>query len=113
MTSYRKLTQEELLCEATERFGPDAKQWKFRCMNCGDEAAPQDFIDAGADPGRAGQECIGRSLGALDTPKTNTRGCNFVAYGLIPGPWEVVLPVEGDGPERSMRAFALAGGETA
>lgn len=106
-----KLTQQELHAKGLELFGPDPLSWKFRCMNCRDEASLQDFIDVGADPGRAGQECIGRSLGALNHPKTNVRGCDFVAYGLIPGPWEIVLPAEGDAPERTMRAFALAAGD--
>jgi hypothetical protein len=112
MTAYRKLTQEQLLTEAAERFGPDAKGWKFRCPQCGDEATPQDFIDAGADPGRCGQDCIGRVTGALvKAGASNKRGCDWAAYGLLRGPWEIVLPVEGDKPERFMWAFALAGGD--
>lgn len=107
-----KLTQQELIDKARDRFGPDAKLWKFRCMNCGDEACAQDFIDAGASVYPVGQECIGRLVGALDKPPTNTRGCDFAAYGLIPGPWEVVFPAEGDQPERTVRSFALAGGES-
>lgn len=105
-----KLTQDELSTKARDLFGKDPLTWKFRCMNCGDEANALDMISVGADPGMIGQECIGRYLGALDNPKTNERGCDFVAYGLIPGPWEVVFPADGDKPERSIRAFALAGG---
>ncbi|MET9713741.1 hypothetical protein [Nocardiopsis alba] len=44
-----------------------------------------------------------RHLGALDTPATHTRGCDWSAYGLIPGPWTILMP---DGQE--VPAFPLA-----
>ncbi|GAA2107716.1 hypothetical protein GCM10009802_03010 [Streptomyces synnematoformans] len=51
-----------------------------------------------------GQECIGRTLGALTRDgKYRGRGCNWVAYGLFPGPWTIKLP-----GGRTMAAFALA-----
>lgn len=99
---HRKLAQEEFLAEATERFGPDHWQWKARCPICGDVATLAEFRDAGADPGKWGQECLGRTLGK------DVRGCDFAAYGLIPGPWTMVLPAEGDQPERTFFCFALA-----
>lgn len=102
MSEYRKLTQEEFLAEATERFGSDHWQWKARCYHCGDVASLAEFRDAGADPGKWGQECLGRTLGK------DVRGCDFAAYGLIPGPWEMVLPSEDDKPGTSIRCFALA-----
>ncbi|MEU5945112.1 VVA0879 family protein [Micromonospora sp. NPDC047465] len=106
---HRKLTQDELMTEAAALFGDDPMKWAFRCPHCGDVATPADFKEAGASPGMAGQECIGRSLGALKKPKpTNTRGCDWAAYGLFRGPWEVVVPAEGDKPERSIWAFPLA-----
>lgn len=108
-SSYRKLTQAELLAEAKARFGDDPMTYAFRCPRCGDVATLQDFKDAGADPARAGQDCIGRHLGALTKPKpTNTRGCDWAAYGLFHGPWEIVVPAEGDQPERSIWGFPLA-----
>jgi len=110
VTGHRKLTQAELIAEAKKLFGDDPKTYAFKCPNCGDIASIQGFIDAGADPARAGQECIGRSLGALTKPNlTNTRGCDWVAYGLFRGPWEIVLPAEGEQPEHSAWSFALAG----
>ena len=113
MTKHRKLTQGELLALGKERFGDDPMKYAFACPNCDDVASLGDFAAAGADPGKAGQECIGRSIGALNNPPTNTRGCNWVAYGLIPGPWEIVMPAEGDRPERSARSFPLAEGASA
>lgn len=106
---YRKLTQAQLRTEAETRFGPDARNWRFLCPTCGDEATIRDFQTAGADPNRIGQECIGRALGALVKPKpTNTRGCDWVAYGLFRGPWEIIMPAVDDQPERSVWSFALA-----
>ncbi|MFC8676715.1 VVA0879 family protein [Streptomyces griseorubiginosus] len=116
-TQHRKLTQAELLEEARARFGDDPLQWAFICPSCRDVATGQDFQQAlAANPRKhttgqdvsatdiVGQECIGRSLGALDKRQTYTgRGCTFVAYGLIPGPWEVALS-----NGRTMRTFPLA-----
>lgn len=92
---YRKLDQAELVADAKERFGEDPEGWQFICPACGDVTKAQDFRDAGADPNRLGQECIGRS--------TKERGCNWAAYGLFRGPWIVTFP---DGKE--VPGFALA-----
>lgn len=110
MTKYRKLTQEELATEARARFGDDPKLYAFQCPNCGDVATIQDFIDAGK-PEAAGQDCIGRHLGALSraVKKYAGRGCDWAAYGLFHGPWEIVIPADGDRPEHSAWSFALAG----
>ncbi|MFF4548636.1 VVA0879 family protein [Streptomyces sp. NPDC001406] len=112
--SYRKLTQAELVAEARERFGDDPLKWAFQCPSCKDIATGQDFRDALAEQPRTnrngepvvasdvlGQECIGRTLGVLEGRET--RSCDWAAYGLFPGPWEIVLP---DG--RSVHGFPLA-----
>lgn len=97
-------TQAELCDEARRRFGDDPKQWKFVCPSCGDVTCAQDFLDAGVDPQKLGQECIGRQLGALAKPKaTNERGCDWCAYGLFRGPWLITMP---DGTEAG--SFRLA-----
>jgi hypothetical protein len=93
-------TQADFLAEAARRFGDDPKKWAFTCPRCGDVATPQDFKDAGADPNRIGQQCIGRQLGALSGSKPTkdggqslaSRGCDWTAYGLFHGPWTVVTP---------------------
>ncbi len=114
---HRKLTQDELLAEARARFGDDPMQWAFQCPHCKDIATGQDFRDALKEHPRThsrsgeaviasdviGQECIGRTLGALKKDGPTGRGCDWAAYGLFPGPWEIVLP---DG--RSMYGFPLA-----
>ena len=106
----RTLTQAELMAEAKERFGEDQLKWAFECPHCGDVATFQDFKDAGAEAHLTGQECIGRTLGALDrsVKKYTGRGCDWAAYGLFSGPWFVVMPAEGDKPERKVASFPFA-----
>lgn len=107
----KEWTQAELAAEARARFGDDGKTWAFVCPNCTDVACAQDFIDAGADPNRVGQECIGRSLGPAGTKDGRgeaTRGCDWTAYGLFQGPWLVTLPAEDGKPQRVVGSFALA-----
>lgn len=118
MTEHRKLTQAELVAEATQHFGGDPLNWAFLCPSCGDIANGHDFRDAlAANPRKhqsgtdviasdvVGQECIGRTLGALakGQGKYTGRGCDWTAYGLFGGPWTITLP-----NGRSMHAFPLA-----
>lgn len=92
MNTYRKLTQAELVAEARSRFGDDPMTWAFVCPNCGDVATAADFPQ-GSD--QLGQYCTGNF--------EKDRGCDWKAFGLFRGPWEVVMP---DG--RSSWGFALA-----
>jgi hypothetical protein len=108
LNTHRKLTQAELCAEAAERFGPDPKTWAFQCPRCGDIAVVGDFPEG--EEGRLGQECMGRWRGALKGEPTDDggrsiaeRGCDWTAYGLFRGPWEIVMP---DG--RSVWGFPLA-----
>lgn len=117
MTDHRKLTQAELVAEATARFGADPLNWAFLCPSCGDVADGRDFSEALAAHPRdrkgepviasdlVGQECIGRALGALEKGrgKYTGRGCDWVAYGLFSGPWEIAMP-----NGRTASAFPLA-----
>ncbi|WP_326646091.1 hypothetical protein OG884_15680 [Streptosporangium sp. NBC_01755] len=111
MTDHRKLTQAELLAELRERFGDDWTSWAFQCPHCSDIATGLDFSVAlnnyprkGHDGQEVtasavlGQECIGRTLS-----KGEERGCDWAAYGLFRGPWELTLP---DG--QSMWCFPIA-----
>lgn len=106
-TDYRKLTQAELLAEARDRFGADPLKWAFVCPSCGDIANGEDFRQALAEHPRTnrsgetviasdvvGQQCIGRTLGALEKSddEYTGRGCTWTAGGLICGPWEIALP---------------------
>jgi hypothetical protein len=94
-----------------DRFGPDPRDWAFVCPGCGDVATGKDLEEALARNPRQhsergggerpvtfgdllGQECIGRTLGALDGTNDpyEGRGCTWAAYGLIPGPIGVHMP---------------------
>ncbi|MFJ6085097.1 VVA0879 family protein [Streptomyces sp. NPDC092369] len=114
-TETQAFTHDELIAEARARFGKNPLDWAFICPNCGDTATTADIAKAltnfpathrDGTPVKAeqiaGLECIGRTLGAL-TPGYTGRGCTWVAYGLIPGPWAIHLP---DG--RTRRSFRLA-----
>jgi hypothetical protein len=118
VAEHRKLTQAEMLAELKARFGDGPDDWAFQCPNCGDIATVRDFREALAthprvehsEPATAsdvlGQECIGRTLGALEREIGEHyigRGCNWAAYGLFRGPWEIVMP---DG--HSAWSFAIA-----
>lgn len=112
MSSYpqRKLTQAELVAEATERFGEDKMAWAFVCPSCGDVATGKDFALQGLAPAWVGQECIGRQLADWRRrgEEAPVRGCDYAAYGLISGPWEVVVQDQGTPVPRSIWAFPLA-----
>lgn len=78
----RSLTQQEFAQMATARFGHEVIYWAYECPNCGDIARVRDF-----PPSKrmlAGIECIGRHV--------EGRGCKRTAYGMVPGPWAVMLP---------------------
>jgi hypothetical protein len=112
---HRKLTQQELNDEARARFGDDPARWAFECPNCGDVATVQDFADAG-DADAVGQQCIGRLLGTLKVPAgavrsgkyAPVRGCDWAAFGLFAGPWEIVMPDRDGKPGGSAWSFPLA-----
>ncbi|MGW7100305.1 VVA0879 family protein [Streptomyces sp. NPDC054838] len=122
-TAHPKLAHRDLLAETRRRFGDATDRWAFQCPNCADVASIADWRQALTDhptmrrgervdnPGELiGQECLGRILGALDGPQNEWegRGCDWTAYGLFRGPWEIVM----DGtPERSAWSFPLAAGD--
>jgi hypothetical protein len=112
--NVRVLTQAELMAEAKAAFGDDWLDWAFRCPSCDDVASFRDFKVAGGEAALCGQECIGRTLGA-NSPESDYRdgkwtgrGCDWAAYGLFAGPWQIILPAEEDKPERKVWSFPLA-----
>jgi hypothetical protein len=104
-----RLTVDELLAEAKLRFGDDPMKFAFQCPTCKDVATLSEWQAIG-DQARAGQDCIGRaSASERAAAGINRKGCDWAAYGLFRGPWEIVLPADGDKPERSIAGFPLAG----
>lgn len=105
--THQKITQADLYDMLVERFSEDPMTWAFTCPTCGTtttglemrqalEANPRTRRDG--EPFTAsdilGQECIGRTLGALHVPEAQWKGpgCTWVAFGLFRGPWEVERP---------------------
>lgn len=104
------LTRDEFNTTLENRFGENPARWAFKCPACGDIATGQDFRQALKDHPRKnrhtggemiasdimGQECIGRTLGALEGPAKdwNGRGCDWCAYGLFAGPDFIEVPNE-------------------
>ncbi len=100
---FVRITQAELFAEGLARFGPDPLDIAFVCPSCGDVATLREWqaIDT---TDQAGQNCIGRaSMAARDAAGVTRLGCDWAAYGLFRGPWEIVA---GD---RSLWGFPLAG----
>lgn len=57
---------------------------KFRCPFCGNEATPNDFKAAGAEPERAARECVGRVTGAKGSLHgSKQQPCDWAAFGLF------------------------------
>lgn len=79
---------------ATEKFGKDARHWKFVCPVCKTEQTAQDFMNAGVAEDDAKSsiavECIGRWLPKSDSQKAfgdkkRKKGvpCDYAGYGLL------------------------------
>lgn len=125
MTTYQHDQWLDLL---SERFGKDPMNWAFTCPSCEDVATGADFRAALAERPSTrkdgstriasdllGQECIGRTLGALTMTDTayskeveagRTRGCSWCAYGLFRGPDVVQYSVNGE--TKDMFCFPIA-----
>jgi hypothetical protein len=80
----------EWLAQACALFGADPKDWKFECPVGGNIQTLQDFKDAGAEPQRAYQECLGRVIpnparNFASTPGGNGKNqpCDYAAFGLF------------------------------
>ena len=99
------ITHTEFIATLVERFGDSPADWAFVCPQCKDIATGADFKAALAEHPRErrgeavtasdllGQECIGRTLGALvSAGQWSGRGCDWCAYGLIGGPLGVEMP---------------------
>lgn len=98
----RTITQEELVAEMRQRFGDNARQWKFVCPMCKTVQCADDFFATGKfQPGTGevnkylGFSCIGRFTGA-GAPRSGTppgRGCNWTLGGLLQiHELEIILP---------------------
>lgn len=71
--------------EAAKLFGPDPKNWKYKCCNCGHEQTINDFIKAGVkEPeNKVFFSCIGRWTGGEGTIGNKKSPCNYTLGGLF------------------------------
>ena len=79
----------EWLAEGKRLFGPDARDWKFKCPACGNVQTAHDLKAAGGDPNQVYFNCLGRYLPTCraafgrnpkDTPKSP---CDYTSGGLF------------------------------
>jgi predicted RNA-binding Zn-ribbon protein involved in translation (DUF1610 family) len=87
MADLRTLTHQEWLSEATQRFGPDAQKWAFKCPSCGHVATVAEYKAAGASEGQVAFNCIGRHKPTENTviifKPDKGDGCNYTQGGLF------------------------------
>jgi len=90
----KEISLKEWLQEGERLFGPDKKQWKFKCPNCGHIQSIQDFIElrekgiCDIDGNTAYFSCIGRfdtripenKIGTISDKKSP---CNYTNGGLF------------------------------
>jgi hypothetical protein len=113
MTDVPTYTLEEWRAEATRRGGGELLDCRMLCPLCGNVATPRQFKDAGADPERAAQECIGRVVGArgglyVRTTKRRPmpRPCDWAAFGLFGTLNGGVFVITPDGKQINVFSFA-------
>lgn len=114
------MTQSEFLEEATRRFGPNARDWKFVCPACGTVQSVQQLADAVVACGGTkddvhgyiGFSCIGRftkqgdaGIRAKNRGKPWDKGCNWTLGGLL---HIHELEVEIEGRKRPTFELAIA-----
>lgn len=85
MSETKVYQLDEWRAEAVKRFGPDSKNWKYKCSNCGHEQTINDFIKAGIkEPeNKVFYSCIGRWTGAEGTINNEKSPCNYTLGGLF------------------------------
>lgn len=104
MPAETVFTEAQWHARAEELFGPNLRRWVFKCPACANEMsiarAEAEFPGLRGRGWRPEAECIGRYI---DTPaalmildgKKSDRRCDWAAYGLLCGPWTVVIEREG------------------
>jgi hypothetical protein len=73
----KTLTMKEWQSRGEELFGKDKKNWKFKCVNCGEVQSYHDFKEAGVEnpENYVYFSCIGRFV--------KSRGCDWTLGGLF------------------------------
>ena len=101
-----RLTHAEWLEAATQLYGADPLQWKFKCPICGNVQSLEQFKQVSAKPDSTYQECIGRYLPRSERrsafgehgAKKIEKPCDYAVYGLFSLPGLIVTDEHGDVP---------------
>lgn len=56
--NMKTLTQQQWFADGEERFGPDKRNWAFRCPACGRVATVKQWLDANKEMCAAGADCL-------------------------------------------------------
>ena len=100
------MTRIQWVERATELFGRDSNEWKFKCPSCGHVARIIDWRDAGAPDGALAFSCIGRFTGSRKEIFNKTGGpCNYAGGGLFQ--LNPVSVIDEDGCEHKVFDFAV------
>jgi len=101
------MTEDELLDLGVKLYGPDKKQWKFKCPSCGYVAKVQDWLDHEGGENMIAFSCIGRLTGSKQELGSKEGGpCNYAGGGLFQlNPIEIIRE---DGSKSKNRFFAFA-----
>lgn len=79
LMAVREMNHDEWISEAVRRFGRNPREWKFKCVRCGEIQTMNDLIEAGVPEGDVerymGFSCIGRW--------DSERGCDWTLGGLL------------------------------
>lgn len=92
---------------ATDKFGPEHRNWKFKCPSCGNIQSMRQFEELGADFNQAYFSCIGRHDGKHGHVPMGTKPgpCNYTGGGLFNlNPVAVIHPETG----KTIHVFAFA-----
>jgi hypothetical protein len=110
--SKQYLKFDDWKAEGVKRFGPDMKEWRFKCPVCGHVQTPRMFHEAGVHADRVTSECFGRHLpkeqrGGFSKDHSNPKiksPCDYSAYGFFKlSPCEIEFP---DGKKVECFGFA-------
>lgn len=118
-SEIKKITIEEWLKEGKELFGPDKRDWKFICPNCGHIQSGRDFMELNrlkiSDVEASTVvffSCIGRfdtripeeKIGTIYDNEPKKQPCNYTNGGLFC--LAKLIVINPDGKETSVFEFA-------
>jgi len=77
------MTVEEWKAEGIRRFGPDQRNWRFKCPSCGYIASIREWKEAGAPESAVAFSCVGRWMKEHGQIWEGKQPCNYAGGGLF------------------------------